>query len=338
MNLLQTFVSISIYGFNWVDICIFIIVFIYALEGFFMGFVASLFDFISFVLSFLFGLSFFSFAGGFLSKSFSIPLGFANAIGFFVIAVLSEVILGRIFRIFYVGFKIPAGLASSKNFMTLNRILGIFPGILSGLLLVSFVLSLIVALPFSVFLKDSVSKSEIGNVLVANTQGLAKNVNGVFGGAVNETLSFLTVEPKSNEIVQLNFKVTKFSIDYKAEQQMFEMVNRERTSRGIHALSLSNALTQVGRAHCEDMFKRGYFSHYTPEGLSPFDRMDNAGITFNYAGENLALAPNVDLAMRGLMQSPGHRANILSQNFNKIGVGVINGGIYGEMFCQEFTD
>lgn len=55
-------------------------------------------------------------------------------------------------------------------------------------------------------------------------------------------------------------------------------------------------------------------------------------------GENLALSPNVTLAMQGLMGSKGHRANILSTNFGKIGMGVIDGGIIGEVFCQEFTD
>jgi uncharacterized protein YkwD len=86
------------------------------------------------------------------------------------------------------------------------------------------------------------------------------------------------------------------------------------------------------------MFTRGYFSHYTPGGVSPFDRMADAGVTYVYAGENLALAPSTDLAMQGLMNSPGHRANILNPNFNKIGIGVIDGGIYGKMYSQEFTN
>ena len=86
------------------------------------------------------------------------------------------------------------------------------------------------------------------------------------------------------------------------------------------------------------MLARGYFSHYTPEGLSPFDRMNQAHISFTYAGENLAFSANVQLAMQGLMNSPGHKANILSSHYHKIGIGVIDAGIYGEMFDQEFTD
>ena len=66
--------------------------------------------------------------------------------------------------------------------------------------------------------------------------------------------------------------------------------------------------------------------------------MERYNIKFSAAGENLALAPNVSLAHQGLMNSPGHRANIMSGDFGKVGIGVVDGGIYGEMFVQEFTD
>ncbi|MGH7246459.1 MAG: CAP domain-containing protein, partial [Candidatus Levyibacteriota bacterium] len=78
--------------------------------------------------------------------------------------------------------------------------------------------------------------------------------------------------------------------------------------------------------------------HYTLQGLSPFDRMSAADIIYTFAGENLAFSPNVNLAMQGLMNSKGHRENILSKNFHRVGVGVLDAGVYGEMFVQEFTD
>ena len=86
------------------------------------------------------------------------------------------------------------------------------------------------------------------------------------------------------------------------------------------------------------MFEKGFFSHYNLQGESPFDRMDKAGISYVAAGENLALTPTVAIAHQGLMDSPGHRANILSPDFGRIGIGVIDGGIYGKMFVQEFTN
>ncbi len=86
------------------------------------------------------------------------------------------------------------------------------------------------------------------------------------------------------------------------------------------------------------MFEKGYFSHENLEGKSPFDRMEAAGIIFKVAGENLAYAATVDLAHNGLMRSPGHRANILEVDFGTVGIGVIDGGIYGKMFTQNFTN
>jgi uncharacterized protein YkwD len=101
---------------------------------------------------------------------------------------------------------------------------------------------------------------------------------------------------------------------------------------------MNTKLRKLARDYAKDMLKKGYFSHYDIEGKSPFDRMDDYGIERRYAGENLAFAPSTELAMQGLMNSPGHRENILNPNFSKIGIGVMDGGVYGKMFTQEFTD
>jgi len=315
---------------NWVDFVILIVLLYYASEGYLTGFIGSVVGLISFVASFIIGLKYYGVIGAVLVKTFSIPQSFSSAIGFFAISFLTEIIVGLVLRKF-IGRKL-------INLNVTNRLLGIVPGIFSGLVILTFLLTLIITLPLSVFLKNSVLKSFIGRELVGRTQGFEKELNSIFGGAVNETLNFLTVTPKSSESVDLNFRIDKFSLDRNAEATMFAMVNQERTKQGTFQVVFNEQLADVGRRHCEDMFRRGYFSHYTPEGLSPFDRMINAGVTFNFAGENLALAPDVNLAMQGLMNSSGHRENILSPNFGKVGIGIIDGGIYGEMFCQEFTD
>ncbi|MGA2911736.1 MAG: CvpA family protein [Candidatus Levyibacteriota bacterium] len=340
-SFLATITSLSVpgLGLNWIDIFVLVILFFYCVEGFALGVLVAAIDFLSFALSFLVGITFYGRIATLLIKFLPISHGFANAIGFFVVAVLVEIIVNLILKILIANVSLFRFLIPSVGPVKIvSKLLGIIPGFCSGLLLSAFILSLIIALPFSLFLKQSILNAKIGSVLVANTQGFNKDWNDIFGGAVNDTLSFLTIEPQSNEIINLNFKTTAISIDKSAEQQMLQMVNSERTARKIAALSFSQSLTDVGTAHCEDMFKNGYFSHNSQNGLSPFDRMAQANIAFNFAGENLALAPSVDLAMKGLMQSPGHKANILSTDFHKVGIGVVNGGIYGEMFCQEFTD
>lgn len=315
---------------DWIDYLILVVLIFYAYEGYASGFVRALLDLINFVLSFLIGLKFYGFIAGILMSKFSLPQGISNALGFFMITLLAEIILGILIKNF-LSFEF-------TFFKSLNKILGILPGVLSGAILISFMLILIVTLPISTPIKHSISSSKVSNFLLANAQGWEKSINNIFGGAISETINFLTVEPKSNEIVALNYKTKNVSLDSSSEQYMSKLVNKERVSRGLREIIFDDQLRDIGRNHCKDMFERGYFSHYTPEGFSPFDRMDEKGIIYEAAGENLALSPNADIAMQGLMNSPGHKANILSTNFGRIGIGIIDGGIYGEMFCQEFTN
>jgi len=315
---------------NWIDYLILVTLAFYAYGSYSSGFISAILDLGNFVISFLIGLKSYGLIAGILIQKFSLSQGFSDAIGFFITTFITQIIIGLIIRKF-LSFNPPI-------LKKLNKIFGILPGILSGAILISFVLILVVALPISAPIKHAVSSSKIGNSLLFSAQGWEKQINNVFGGAINETINFLTVEPKSNEIISLNFKTKDVSVDSTSEQEMFDLVNKERRLRGLKDVIFDKQLTDTGRRHCKDMFERGYFSHYTPEGFSPFTRMDEAGIIYNAAGENLAMSPNTNLAMQGLMNSPGHKANILSTDFGRLGVGVIDGGIYGEMFCQEFIN
>ena len=327
------------FNFNWLDFVLIAVIAFYAFEGYSLGFIGALADFLNFIFSFAVGLRYYFFYSSILVKIFSLSQGISNAAGFFIAATLSQIVIGFILKKIFIQ-RSPARISLFKNklFKNMNNILGIIPGALSGLILIAFLLTLIMSFPLSRILKNVVSSSKIGEILVSNTQFFEKDLNKVFGGAVNETLNFLTVEPQSDKIVNLHFKSNNLFLDKDAENKMLILVNNERKKQGLNTLSSDDKLKEVGRNHCKDMLQRGYFSHYTREGLSPFDRMEQANVSYRFAGENLALAPNVTLAMKGLMGSVGHRANILSIDFGRIGVGIIDGGIYGEMFCQEFTD
>lgn len=304
-----------------------------------LGFTLAFLDLLSFVLSFIIALKFYGIVAYFLINTFSMPLGFANALGFFITALVSEVILTLLFRkLLNKIHPISQSRAFYRFFKRIDHWLGLIPGVVSAFIVLSFILSVIVSLPSSPLIKNLVTNSKVSSRLIANTSFFEKRLNDIFGGALSETLNFLTVQPQSKDSVKLNFKVADGKEDSKAEQEMYRLVNSERVKAGIAPLVFDNSLRDVARMHSRDMFEKGYFSHYTPEGLSPFDRMDNSNIEYSFAGENLALAPSTDLAMQGLMNSPGHRKNILSPNFGKIGIGVIDGGIYGKMYSQEFTD
>jgi len=151
-------------------------------------------------------------------------------------------------------------------------------------------------------------------------------------------MNSLTVTPSSGETVDLTFTYSKAVPRPSLEAAMLQMVNQERAKAGIKPLKADPELAIVARAHSDDMFKRGYFAHVNPEGKDPFDRMKDAHIRFLTAGENLALAQTLQIAHKNLMNSPGHRANIMNPAFGRLGIGILDGGFYGLMISQEFRE
>ena len=97
-------------------------------------------------------------------------------------------------------------------------------------------------------------------------------------------------------------------------------------------------MTDVARQHSLEMYRLGYFAHDSPTYGSPADRLRLAGVSFTVAGENIAYAPTVSSAFRGLMASPEHRQNILSSDFHRIGVGVAQSSLWGVVVTQDFAD
>ncbi|MCL4338364.1 CvpA family protein [Patescibacteria group bacterium] len=336
--------NFSLHG-NWVDLIIILVFIFYLLEGWGRGLLLGLVDLGGFLLSFIGSLKFYNIVADLIVSNFSLSRGIANAAGFLLVGFIFELVFSTLINFLYgkVYPKFIDGLKKQKLYsysILVNKALGLIPAMGEAVIFVAFILTLLIALPIKGSVKKDIISSRIGGILVAKTQGIESTLNIVFGQAVNETLNFITINPnpQSEEKVNLNFTQKNVSVDETAETTMLNLVNQARVQNGLRGLSLDYRLRDLARAYAKDMFARGYFSHYNPEGQSPFDRMQKAGISFLSAGENLALAPNVDLAFQGLMNSPGHRANILSPEFHKVGVGVMDGGIYGEMFVQEFTN
>jgi uncharacterized protein YkwD len=198
--------------------------------------------------------------------------------------------------------------------------------------------ALLLAIPLSESLSERTRNSALVNRLAVYAEQLEGQLRPVFGDAIARTLNLLTIQPDSNERVTLPFKVATTKPRPDLERRMLDLVNRERKAAGLPTLAPDPELTEVARRHSADMFARGYFAHDTPEGLSPFDRMRDSGVRFITAGENLALAPTIEVAHTGLMNSPGHRANILRREFGRVGIGVMDGGMRGLMVSQEFRN
>lgn len=114
--------------------------------------------------------------------------------------------------------------------------------------------------------------------------------------------------------------------------QVVKLVNAERAKAGLNALTSDALLDKVAVAKVKDMSNNNYFDHQSPTYGSPFDMMKQFGVTYSYAGENIAKGQKTPQeVVTAWMNSAGHRANILSKNFTHIGVGFYNG-----YWAQEF--
>ena len=154
------------------------------------------------------------------------------------------------------------------------------------------------------------------------------SLGGVYANQVHAKASIRRAAP-----VQFQPPSSQIRAD---EQRAFELLNADRRANGLPVLKLNGTLVVLAENYGKDMINRGYFSHYNPEGQSPFDRMRGYGINYRYAGENLAINTNVDAAQRALMNSAGHRANILNPNYTEVGIGVSYNSRGAVYVVQEF--
>ncbi|OFW31943.1 MAG: hypothetical protein A2074_04225 [Candidatus Aquicultor primus] len=122
------------------------------------------------------------------------------------------------------------------------------------------------------------------------------------------------------------------------EQYMLNLVNKERRANGLNALEVDPKLTFMARRYGQEMITHDFFSHDSPVSGSLLDRVLKSGVSDGWllAGENLAGAPSVEAAFKGLMESPTHKANMLEAKYTHVGIGAVVGGPYGKMFAQEF--
>jgi uncharacterized YkwD family protein len=107
--------------------------------------------------------------------------------------------------------------------------------------------------------------------------------------------------------------------------QVVSLVNVQRAEAGLQPLTVDQPLADMALDKAKDMYSNQYFSHTSPTYGSPFDMMEEYGIEFSYAGENIAMGQQTPQeVMTAWMNSPGHRENILNPNYTKIGVAYFN--------------
>ncbi|WP_342599524.1 CAP-associated domain-containing protein [Psychrobacillus sp. FSL H8-0483] len=139
----------------------------------------------------------------------------------------------------------------------------------------------------------------------------------------NNTITAIQIVKKSVENNhQSTFGIPSEELKKGFEFQLFDLTNAARVLRGLSVLTYDEAVSDTARKHSEDMATHNYFSHENLNGKSPFNRLEEDGLVFSYAGENLAYGQTSSIfAHEGLMNSIGHRKNILSADYRNLGVG-----------------
>ncbi len=321
-------------GFNWVDGVLLVWVALQAWAATRRGFLQSAAGLLGFVLTLGAALIGAGPPAAWLAVHTGLPQLWTTPAGFLVVWLITQIGYTGLTHILLQRTRYRATRSS------FNRRLALLPGAIQGLLVGGLGLTLLALVPLPGLPHAAILNSAIGGRLVEATVAVQRPLDNIFGPALRQTLGFLTIKPEatSGETVTLKFQVPQPTPDAAAEEEMLSLVNAERSNAGLPLLAMDAPLHDLARSHAADLFQKGYFSHTGRDGRSPFDRMHDAGIRYSTAGENLALAIGTAAAHDGLMHSPGHRANILNPTFRRIGIGTLDGGPYGKMFVQEFTD
>lgn len=320
---------------NWIDLVIVLIILVEVLLGLRVGFLRGVLDLAMVVAGILGGAVGYRMVADPLGRLLDIEGNAVNVLAFVLVVFVVQGILSLL-----IGMPLRAVLAAIRTLPParwLDALLGILPGAGKGVLLASLLVVTAAVLPVGSRVNSAFEKSTLGQALLSRATTVTYRVQDLIGLDIAD---FTTgAEPDTEATRDLPFTVDSgLTVSHEDELEMLQLVNQERERHGLASLTLDPLLQTAARDHCQEMFELGYFGHDSPVTGSPSDRLDSLGAEYIVTGENLAYAPDVDVAHQGLMDSTGHRVNILSSQYSRIGIGVIESPSRGKMFTQEFAD
>lgn len=313
---------------NAADIIIAVCLVFFTWLGYKRGFIHSLLDLFRWAGAFVTAALLYHDATGILIQYFSVKEEWQQPASFLVVFVAALFFLWLLFAV------IKKITPAAVQYSFANKAAGLIPGFLTGV-----AVSLLLAKILVASIWFATPAKENNTILLSSFS----NATGWLDDRMKPVFS-IPVPPQVSGAAEIayseseEFKSASFQSRPDLEARLLQLVNTERKTRGIRLLLPDNLLRTAAENHAADMFTRGYFSHNTPEGTDPFQRMKKTGIRYTAAGENLAHAYTLDAAHTGLMNSPGHKANILNKQFGKIGIAVLDGGEKGLMLVQEFSN
>jgi uncharacterized protein YkwD len=317
---------------NWIDILSIVLLIFSFIEGWRLGFVNLSASFIAYVIAFVVSMAYHRPVGSWIVEAFGIPQIWTDSIGYISLIVLSLVLFTKIFLL------LSEKIVTRFIHTVVDRAMGVVISFMNALCILVFTFVAIASVPDVIVLKEGVEDSKTARIIL----GIAERYGGTsmitLEQSIKDNVQFITIDPLSNETIQLPFSLQRWNLmdDTEDASQMITLINKERVLSGLHPLYVDDELSRIALLHSRDMFERKYFSHSSPEGKTMKDRLQVDSVIFTSAAENLAFAPDVNTAHKGLMASMSHKAAILDPIFTRVGVGVVDSGSVGIMVTELF--
>lgn len=306
-----------------------------AVRGWLRGLVREALDLVALVLGVVVAFRLSEPVGNFLVDRFGVSPEFGPLAAGVALFVLVGVLAG-------IAARLLSGVMRLPGLNLANRLGGMGLAVAWGSLLLILLINVLRALPLPAA-DQAVDDSIVAGALTHPEAPTQRLFQLVAGDRVLDSL--LVLEPLLGErrvILEEDDRAefappdpTSLEVALGEAQVLFDLINQERLEVSLSPLAWSDALAEVATAYAKEMYEGGFISHYSPETGRASDRVGAAGIRLAVVGENLALAATARAVHSGLMGSPGHRANILHPDYDRVGIGAVQGP-YGLMVVELF--
>jgi uncharacterized membrane protein required for colicin V production len=254
-------------GLSPVNAAVLALMGIAAWYGYRAGFVATMYSLASWIIAGAAALAFQGPASGVIELVAGLPKPLAGTLGFVMIIVVAEALFSAAGHL-----AVPpiVALLRRSRLSSVDRILGTIPAFVRSVFIVAVAILAIEALPMASSVKAAVETSRTGRVVNAEVAIVQPQIEVLAGQLGGSALLVTRIGEDQTEHLDIP-DGTDLAPDLIAERQLFDLVNEERTQRGLGALVWDEQLVPVARSHSEEMLRLKYFSHDSPVSGSFFD-------------------------------------------------------------------
>jgi uncharacterized protein YkwD/uncharacterized membrane protein required for colicin V production len=300
-----------------------------ALTGLRRGFLLGLFDLLGLAASIWLAALLFPWVAGWVSAPLDLPDWVVNLSTFASLLILFQ--LGYGLMVLRWLYPVRRLLRATFFLKWLDIAAGVLPGATKGLLLVALVLIGLGIWPIFPPARAAIEASQLGRLLLPWVLPLEQ-----YAGALVGQLGLPLPAGTTGDQLPLP-AAARTTIDPRAEEEILALINAERARYALAPLTPNPQLRDLARTYAQTLYQAGILSHRGPDGSTPAERLQRAGIQTLRSGENLAFAATARLAHEALLASPTHRANLLSPAFRQVGIGVA-AAPSGLVVVQKFTN